>query len=147
MNLKQQISLIITEIQQTDQNISEIDLLKRIVKLGIDKKLASDLLTFIPIAMCREILPNFHFPASYIEKSKYNEDKEIKYKHNSVYMDVEIIIRSILASGFSQDSVLKIAGRSPEFHVINDFLLKGVDIDNIALGLVHIDKNWGDILE
>jgi hypothetical protein len=141
MSLKENVNLVVKLISENDGDISEDDLLHMIRSSASDKSIASELLTFIPIIMCRIILPNFHFPKSYIEwNRKCNIRKEIRFREHPLYLDIERQLEIILSNGFSQEDILKIAGRSPEFKIINDYLLKGIVMDNIGLGMIHINK-------
>jgi len=88
----------------------------------IDYEIVEDLFIFLPIVFCRVMLPQVNFPDSFIEKT---QTKEVRKKYDSIPIYNQIKKVSIeYFTILNGNEILKIAGLSAEFKVINELLLK-----------------------
>lgn len=94
---------------------------------------AGELIIFLPIAFCRKMLPELNWLPDYFDF--YSEKKKVKrrYKNNSRYRIIEEETETYWNRNPSKDFVLSIAGRSAEFHAINQLLIDGGKLEDVKL--------------
>jgi hypothetical protein len=96
----------------------------------------SKLLTeFVPIAYCRILLDNtgVHFSDSFCTMLHDGTvSVEQPFVSEPIWNAAVTFARKELASGLSQDDLLFVAGRSPEFDAANSLLQKGVPLEKIT---------------
>jgi len=100
-------------------------LLKRILEYNISEYNAKKLICLIPIAFGRKLMKKINFPDFYILNGK---DK-IKYSEDIVYIEIEKIIEKIIVKGIKSNDLIKIGGRSAEFHAVNSLLNQNPNVD------------------
>ena len=90
---------------------------------GIPHAEAIELLLFLPIAFCRNLLSVVNWPDHYFEY--ISKEKQVKhlYTDNQRYIIIQKALQHYLAQGFTKADYYKIAGRSASFHAINQILL------------------------
>jgi hypothetical protein len=100
---------------------------------NIDLDSAKKIIIFLPIAFCRQLLPT---PAW---KDEYYDNKGVlkKFSQTEPYMVIWQITASYFSNNPDRDVILKIGGRSAEFHVINDLLNAGGKLEEIELTPLH----------
>jgi hypothetical protein len=110
--------LTAADIQITDEQIISL-----FSTNNIPHKEAVELLLFLPIAFCRNLLPQIDWPNYYWEY--ISERKRIKhlYAENKRYKAIQEALQDYLAGNFTKTDYHKIAGRSASFHAINQLLL------------------------
>jgi hypothetical protein len=91
---------------------------------GIPSKEAVELLLFLPIAFCRHMLPQINWPNYYFEFLSESKSIRLLYEKNLRYLAIQSALQQFLASDFTQENYLKIAGRSASFRVINQLLIE-----------------------
>jgi hypothetical protein len=86
--------------------------------------------------VCREF--NIPFTDEYVE---FHEGRIIGngfLSKNRIFLQVYKLSENIIKSGLDSDTILKIAGRSPEFKIINGCLLKEMDASKIKFTSLYI---------
>jgi hypothetical protein len=100
----------------------------------IQEPYASRLLVFLPIAACRLMLPDVCFVDDYVEIDRLSKkSSKKKFSESVLYTAVVKEVDEYFSSRPGGDNVLKIAGRSAEFRVINDLLNCGGKLEGIRL--------------
>ncbi|HWJ26920.1 MAG TPA: hypothetical protein VNS32_10290 [Flavisolibacter sp.] len=107
-----------------NSNLDDQQFIKLLVDNGIDKPEAIEILLFLPIAFVRQWLTDVKWLDTYIEY--INERKQIKhiFRETASYMIISKVVKTYFQSSPSGDVVLKIGGRSAEFHAMNQLLNK-----------------------
>ena len=123
------------DINENDEKIISTFMEKR-----IPEKYAKLLLVFLPIILTRKIFDKINFPDEYI---KINENLKIprKFSENNFYIYLKTAVEIWITKKFNKDLIIKIAGRSAEFKVLNQFLLEGremSELQNIQFTELHI---------
>lgn len=98
------------------------------------------LLIFIPIAFARIVCKKIeiNFTDEYVEHQTNGSIKEGHLSKNLAFLQVYEFSENILESGLDSDIILQIARRSPEFKIINESLLKEVEVNKIVFSPLHI---------
>jgi hypothetical protein len=97
---------------------------------------ASTLIMFVPIAFARVWLAGspLRFPATYLRC--YESEGPLKqesFDANPVFLTAYQQAQQLIRDGFSNDKLLAIASRSPEFRAINAALHDGARLENLEL--------------
>ncbi|WP_075344635.1 hypothetical protein [Tenacibaculum agarivorans] len=102
---------------------------------GIKKSNAIEIVIFLPIAFVRKMLPNVNWPENYIEQLSDKKQRTKSFAENGFYKIIKKETDNYYAGKAESEVILKIAGRSAEFKVINDLLFKNekADISKIKL--------------
>jgi len=113
------------------------EVIARMVKLGITEDKAIELYLFIPTAFCREFIKEARYKDTYVEY--YSERKQVskKFKDNQLYTAIEKATHLYFHNPQSE-VVLKVAGLSAEFKVINDALFGGSNIEDLEFTSPYI---------
>lgn len=115
--------------QATDQ-----ELLDAFGEAGIGKEEAGVILVFLPIAACRRMLPAVRWMDNYQELDRTSEKMIPRnFSETPAYQAILSEVDRYFETRPGGDNVLKLAGRSSEFHAINDMLNKGWKFDDIRL--------------
>ena len=111
------------------------ELLKLLTLNGIEEDSAIEIITFLPIAFVRKMLPNVNWRNNYIEYFSDKKQKMKSFAENELYKIIELETENYYSGNPKSENIIKIAGRSAEFKVINDLLLKNenADISEIKL--------------
>ena len=114
-----------------------------LTKNGIKENHAIEIVTFLPIAFVRRMLPNVNWHNKYIEQLSDKKQRTKSFAENSFYQIIKNETDNYYAENPESDVIIKIAGRSAEFKVINDLLLKNekADITEIKLAENIIIRN------
>jgi hypothetical protein len=97
---------------------------------------ASTLITFVPIAFARVWLAGspLRFPATYLRCIESPEPlKRESFDANPVFLTAYQQAQQLIRDGFSNDKLLAIASRGPEFRAVNTALLDGAQLENLEL--------------
>jgi hypothetical protein len=97
---------------------------------------ASTVITFVPIAFARAWLAGspLRFPATYLRC--YESEGPLKqesFDANPVFLTAYQQAQQLIRDGFSNDKLLAIVSRSPEFRAINTALHDGAHLENLEL--------------
>ncbi len=122
-------------IGNLNESLEDEKLLNFLTQNGIKESNAMEIVIFLPIAFVRKMLPNVNWRENYIELLSDKKQRTKSFAENSFYKIIENETDNYYAGKAESEVILKIAGRSAEFKVINDLLLKNekVDISEIKL--------------
>lgn len=122
-NFKELTEKAIEFIGRDSKNMENEELLDYLISKGIPDFEAGELIIFLPIAFIRKMLFEVKWLPNYYDV--YSEKKKIKrkYSDNMRYKIIERETERYWNSASYNEYVLNIAGRSAEFHAINDLLL------------------------
>jgi len=118
---------------------SDGECVEHLVRAGINREHAVEIVLFLPIAFCRRFLPKVNWPSEYIEHVQQNNPIAKRYADNHLYRIIEEETNFYWQNP-QKSIVLNVAGRSAEFHAINNLLLEGGKLEDIRLTEVHIIK-------
>ncbi len=133
-----EVKLSIELIGFSVDNLEDDALLKYLSEKGIRPAHALEIITFLPIAFTRKMLPTFHWRRDYLEYISENEQKIKSFTNNNFYKIIEEEIENYCNQNPKKEVILKIAGRSAEFKVINELLLKNEDVDIAKITLTKM---------
>jgi len=105
---------------------------------GIPHQEAIELLLFLPTAFCRHMLPQVEWPNYYCEYVSQDKILELRYSDNLRYKAIEDALQSFLASDFTTEDYLKIAGRDAAFKSINELLIAGGKLESVSISPSYI---------
>ncbi len=132
---KSDVKKSINLIGNSTKNISNNELLNLLTQNGIEENNAIEIITFLPIAFVRRMLPNVNWRKNYIEH--YSGQKRISksFIDNEQFEIMEYETKDYCSRNPKSEIILNIAGRSAEFRVINELMLKddNVNISDIKL--------------
>jgi len=111
------------------ESLDNEKLLDFLIQNGIKENNAIEIVIFLPIAFVRKILPNVNWREKYIEQLSDKKQRTKSFAENSFYKIIENETDNYYAGKSESEVILKIAGRSAEFKVINDLLLKNEKAD------------------
>lgn len=130
-------------IGNSNKNFENDELVNFLTQNGIVKKNAIEITIFLPIAFVRKMLPTVNWRKNYVEHISDKKKITKSYAENELYKIIKIETENYYAENPESDIIIKIAGRSAEFKVINDFLLENdkADITEIKFTKSIIFKN------
>ena len=100
----------------------------------MQKSDAIEIFIFLPIAFCRLLLPNIDFLDEYYEDNRDDNGQKLrKFSETESYLVVLDSSSRYFLSQPTSENILKIAGRSGEFHAINNLLNKGNKLENLRM--------------
>jgi hypothetical protein len=95
---------------------------------------AIEIFIFLPIAFCRLLLPNIAFLDEYYEDNRDGNGQRLrKFSETESYQVVLESSSRYFLSKPGSENILKVAGRSGEFHAINDLLNKGNQLEELRM--------------
>lgn len=109
---------------------------------GIPKTLGVYLVIFIPVIFCRILSTPFEpkFSQEYIEHNEDGTTKKHLFTENIIYSALWELSENFIFDDPNNGTIFTIAKRSPEFSLINEALLKNLDIKALVFSSVHIVK-------
>ncbi|TDX86054.1 hypothetical protein [Epilithonimonas xixisoli] len=122
-------------INENDENI-----ISKFIEKRIPEKYAKLLLIYLPIILTRKIFNKINFPDEYIEMNR-NLEISRNFSENNFFIVLKSSLDNYVIRNFKKDLIMKIAGRSAEFKVLNQFLLEGKEMNelqNIQFTKLHI---------
>lgn len=93
-----------------------------LVDNGINKQEAIEIYLFLPIAFVRHWIADLKWLDTYIEYFSEQRQIERKFSETASYQIISTVTRNYFQNSPNQDAILKIGGRSAEFHAINQLL-------------------------
>jgi hypothetical protein len=93
---------------------------------------------FLPIAFCRKLLPELEWPKKYLDQHAGNNKLERLFKDNGRYVAMEQETEKYWNETPNNEWVLNIAGRSAEFHAINQLLNDGGKLEDAKLTETYV---------
>ena len=133
-DVKKSIKLIENSINSLEND----ELLNLLTQNGIDENSALEIITFLPIAFVRKMLPNVNWRKNYIEYFSDKKQKTKSFAENELYKIIELETENYYNGNPESENIIKIAGRSAEFQVINDLLLKN---ENANISEIKLTEN------
>lgn len=110
-------------LTNSDGQLEDAQVIDLFLADGIPQREATELLLFLPVAFCRNLLPQMQWHNYYWEY--VSDRKQIKrlYADNERYGIIQKALEDYLAGDFTKADYHKIAGRSASFHALNQLLL------------------------
>lgn len=118
----------ISLVKQSDVLNTDQEFLNCLMNNGIERNLAVDILLFLPIAFVRELFPKVKWLDTYIEYINEKKPIENKYSETKAYQIILDVTTEYFANNPDSSTILKIAGRSAEFNVINKSLFENPNL-------------------
>ena len=147
-NLQEEIKFVvdclIAKPRKNDEEITPI-----LKPKGLDDSSIPAYLLWIPMAFCRFMLRGeIQFPEHFQSFDPETENKTRKaYSEHLLFQEATKYAEAAVSKGLRGDNFIAVAGRSAEFHVINQMELSGSKIENIVLSEAHIPKTAFDELQ
>jgi hypothetical protein len=106
---------------------------RALLKLGIERSLAARIVEFLPMAYCRVLFLNsgVQFSKSFTRAASPLKVQSLSLE--PVWVPFLAYAESEIGAGSRRDELLMVAGRSAEFHAINQLLDKGAELKNLVL--------------
>jgi hypothetical protein len=124
-------------IGNSTKSLENDELLNLLTQNGIEENSAIEIVIFLPIAFVRKMLPNVNWREKYVEHFSDKKQRTKIFSENELYKIIEIETDNYYAKNPQNEVIIKIAGRSAEFKVINDLLLKNEKADISAIKLTE----------
>jgi hypothetical protein len=105
---------------------------------NIERIDANKIIVFLPIAFCRRLLPNLDWIDEYFENDGTLGASKKTFSQTTPYILIWEEVSKYFSDKPQRDVILKIAGRSSEFHAINDLLNAGGKLEDIKLSPMRI---------
>jgi hypothetical protein len=126
-------------LSRTEGSLTDQQVVQLLYSQSIEYTDAGVIAIFLPIAFCRLLLPNFEWKDEYYEVNDSNLPGALKmFSKTKPYSVVYGIVKAFFQTKPASDILLKIAGRSSEFHAINKLLLEGHKLEEIKLTPISI---------
>jgi hypothetical protein len=120
---------------------SEADaVVAEMVKAGIGQKKAIELYLFIPVAFCRQFIPEAAYQDFYVDYYGPHKQVERKYRKNKLYVAIDQFTRAYFDSAPERETVLNVCWVDAEFKVINEALNNGSKIENLEFAPCYINR-------
>jgi hypothetical protein len=117
-----------------DGSVEDKEILHLLIANFIDADDAGKIVVFLPIAFCRQLLPNFNWKDIYYEKDERNGGiLKRNFSTTVAYTLTYHEVSRYFSNSPDKDLILKIASRSSEFHAINELLNRGGKLEDITL--------------
>ncbi|WP_205514706.1 hypothetical protein [Longitalea arenae] len=122
-NFRDHVNKAIGLLSMNDGSLEDEEVINLFKSNGINPEDAIEIFLFLPIAFVRQLLPNLKWPNTYIEKIG-DQINEIQYKETESFLIIWEETRKYFGNHPKNETILKIAGRSSEFHGINNAMLR-----------------------
>ena len=117
-----QVEKAIRLLASANVDLDNEQFMRLLVDNGINKLDATEIFLFLPIAFVREWLTDMNWGDTYIEYFDEHKQIERKFSETTSYKIINTVAQNYFRNSPDRDTVLKIAGRSAEFHAINKLL-------------------------
>jgi len=109
-----------------------------LVAAGVESQVASRIVEFLPIAYCRVLFlkSGVQFSNSFTRATSPLEIRSFSFVPEWVFFLAHA--ESEIRGGTTNEQILTVAGRSAEFHAINQLLDKGAELKNLVLTPVSL---------
>lgn len=133
-NFSTSVEKAILFINSSEKDLDEDTLFKKLCEICENNFEAQEIYVFLPIVFIRLFLPQVNWDDTYNEIDSNKKETKKMFKSTESY---QIILQASEKhfKNLPKESILKIAGRSAEFNVINQLLLnnKTASIEDIKL--------------
>ncbi|GHN01645.1 hypothetical protein WSM22_31340 [Cytophagales bacterium WSM2-2] len=120
-------------IGRDSREMDEEQLRNHLLTNGVPELEARELIIFLPMAFCRQLLPELSWPSSYYDYFADETKIKRKYSDNKRYMVMKEETEKYWTGNPNNEWVLNIAGRSAEFNAINQLLNSGGRLEDVGL--------------
>jgi menaquinone-dependent protoporphyrinogen IX oxidase len=126
--------LAIELLTRNEKSLENKDAIQLLIDNGINYQKATEIITFLPIAFVRNWLTAIDWKDNYIEYLN-GEYHQKRFSETDSYIQILEITKSYFKRNPNKEVIIKIAGRSAEFNVINKLLLENPNakIEDIKL--------------
>ncbi len=114
-------------LTNSDGQLEDAQVVDLFLTNGIPQREATELLVFLPVAFCRNLLPQMKWHDYYWEYISDKKQIKRQYTDNERYNLIQKALENYLAGDFTKADYNKIAGRSASFHALNQLLLDNPD--------------------
>ena len=133
LDFARKVQKAITLLGDNESSLDDEKVLKLFNENGIDDKEAIEILLFLPITFVRHWLPNLKWHDTYCELINDKKQIERKYSETKSFQIIWEVTKNYFQNSPKADTIIKIGGRSSEFHAINQLLNDGGKFENIEL--------------
>ena len=132
IDFRNNIKKAITLLTNSSDALSDNGFLELMFANDIPYAEAVEILVFLPVACVRQWLPGVKWQVYYRENGKAGK---FKYADTESYVIIFDETTKFIQSAPGVDNILKIAGRSSEFHVLNTLFLQNpnLNVEDIEL--------------
>ena len=129
------------EIFHKNRKVDNVILAEILISEGVNEEIAWKVIHFMPIAFNRVMLASegIIFPSNYIVLLDENTQIKKSFIKEEVFNQSILLAQSKIGN-MSGDKWLSVAGRSAEFHVINELLKSGSQLKDIRFTNMIIDE-------
>lgn len=117
----------------SDGTLEDYQILELFKSNGFPEEISAKLLVFLPITFVRCWLPDVAWLETYEERFDDGELIRRRYDESSVYISVMSVANEYFKDYPDPDTIIKIGGRSAEFHVLNTLLKGGGKLSDVRL--------------
>lgn len=121
-------------------NISKKELAVKLEKQNVPQEYSKYFALLIPLVFCRLICKqlNISFNDEYEIHNGEMKIEKGRFSENELYNFIHLESEKFLSRNINNDLISKVAQKSPEFELVNNFLLQGVDVSKIVFSPVHL---------
>ena len=129
------------EIFHANRETDNIIMAKILISNGINEEIAWKIIHFMPIAFNRVMFASkgMNFPNTYISLIDDNTQIENSFVEEDIFNQSILLAQSKMGN-MNGDKWLSVAGRSAEFHVINELLKSGSQLKDVKFTNMIIDE-------
>ena len=117
------VELAIELLARNENSLEDKQAIQFLIENGIRENEAVEIVAFLPIAFIRSWLTKVNWKDNYTEY-KNEEYVAKKYSETETYNQILKVTKDYFNRNPNKETVMKIAGRSAEFNVINQLLLE-----------------------
>lgn len=137
------VETLISKIVLEENDLEDRELILFLINNNNSKEASVYVTLFTPIVLGRIICEplNVEFVDVYYEQLEDGTERKGVLIENSFYIEIYKIVKKLIQNGsIDEEGILKIALRSPEFKLLNDFILKGNNARDIQFSPLYL--NW-----
>ncbi|PHR35232.1 MAG: hypothetical protein COA38_02785 [Fluviicola sp.] len=127
------IQAIIAQIDKIDSAIDDDGFYDIIQKNTSNSFESNEIYIFLPIAFIKAWIPLIEWKDEYFEQEKNGSKTSKKYNNNEAYLKINELVEQYFNVNPKRNSIIQIAGRSAEFHAINQLLNDGGAIEDVKI--------------
>jgi hypothetical protein len=129
------------EIFHANRENNNIVIAEILISNGVNEEIAWKIIYFMPVAFNRVMFASekMNFPNTYISLVDDNIQIENSFTEEEIFNQSILLAQSKIGN-MSGDKWLSVAGRSAEFHVINELLKSGSQLKDVKFTNMIIDE-------
>lgn len=113
---------------------------EKMVQVGITQAKAIELYLFIPVAFCRQLIPEASYKDYYVDYYGPHKQIEKKYGDKKLYVAIEKATKAYFATTSNQESILRVCTIDAEFKCINKTLQDGSRLEDLEIAPSYITR-------